>query len=57
MTNFKVFDAIDKQIKKDPRIKPNEAKMIHALLGGRCRVTNPDIILDQSKPAYIVRTK
>jgi len=48
-------EAVDKQIKKDPRIKSNEAKMIHALLKGR--VTNPDIILDPSKPAFIVRTK
>jgi hypothetical protein len=29
--------AIDKEIKKDPRIKGKEAKLIHALLKGRAR--------------------
>ena len=48
-------EAVDKQIKKDPRIKSSEAKLIHRLLKGR--VTNPDIIKDPSKPAFIVRTK
>tara|TARA_B100000424_G_scaffold187548_1_gene145807 strand:+ start:786 stop:905 length:120 start_codon:yes stop_codon:yes gene_type:complete len=27
--------AVDKAIKRDPRIKPKEAKLIHALLKGR----------------------
>jgi hypothetical protein len=26
--------AVDREIKKDPRIKPKEAKLIHALLKG-----------------------
>lgn len=30
-------EAVDKQIKKDPRIKGKEAKLIHALLKGRNR--------------------
>jgi hypothetical protein len=48
--------AIDKAIKKDPRIKGKEAKAIHRLLKGRTvRVTNPDLILDPSKPAYLKR--
>jgi len=29
--------AVDKEIKKDPRIKGKEAKLIHALLKGRAR--------------------
>tara|TARA_R110000850_G_scaffold270450_1_gene403488 strand:- start:127 stop:306 length:180 start_codon:yes stop_codon:yes gene_type:complete len=49
-------EAIDKAIKKDPRIKGKEAKAIHRLLKGRTvRVTNPDLILDPSKPAYLKR--
>jgi len=27
--------AVDQAIKRDPRIKPKEAKLIHALLKGR----------------------
>ena len=46
---------LSKMITKDPRIKSSEAKLIHRLLKGR--VTNPDIIKDPSKPAFIVRTK
>jgi uncharacterized protein YbaA (DUF1428 family) len=30
-------DAVEKEIKKDPRIKGKEAKMIHALLKGRSK--------------------
>jgi hypothetical protein len=30
-------EAVDKSIKKDPRIKGKEAKLIHALLKGRNR--------------------
>jgi uncharacterized protein YbaA (DUF1428 family) len=30
-------DAVEKAIKKDPRIKGKEAKMIHALLKGRSK--------------------
>ena len=29
--------AVDKEIKKDPRIKAKEAKLIHRLLKGRAR--------------------
>ena len=29
--------AVNKEIKKDPRIKGKEAKLIHALLKGRAR--------------------
>lgn len=29
--------AVDKAIKKDPRIKPKEAKLIHRLLKGRTK--------------------
>ena len=29
--------AVDEAIKRDPRIKPKEAKLIHALLKGRER--------------------
>ena len=47
--------AVDEAIKRDPRIKGKEAKLIHRLLKGR--VTNPDIMLDPTKPAFIVRTK
>lgn len=28
-------EAVDQAIKRDPRIKPKEAKLIHALLKGR----------------------
>jgi|TARA_R110000850_G_scaffold265657_1_gene395490 hypothetical protein len=30
-------DSVEKEIKKDPRIKAKEAKMIRALLQGRAR--------------------
>ena len=30
-------EEVDRAIRKDPRIKPREAKLIHALLKGRAR--------------------
>ena len=47
-------EAVNKEIKKDPRIKGKEAKLISRLLIGRkVRVTNPDLLLDPSKPGNI----
>ena len=51
-------EAVNKEIKKDPRIKGKEAKAIHRLLIGRkVRVTNPDLLLDPSKPGNIKQIK
>ncbi len=35
-------EAVDKAIKKDPRIKGKEAKLIHRLLKGRGEKTNKE---------------
>lgn len=32
-----VYEAVETEIRKDPRISPREAKMIHALLKGHER--------------------
>ena len=51
-------EAVNKEIKKDPRIKGKEAKLISRLLIGRkVRVTNPDLLLDPSKPGNIKQIK
>ena len=35
-------EAVDKAIKRDPRIKGKEAKLIHRLLKGRGKKTSKD---------------
>ena len=45
-------DAVEKAIKKDPRIKPKEAKLIHALLKGHSADANTTVLPWLMKAKY-----
>lgn len=58
MTNRYNRAAVEDQIKRDPRIKGREARMIHALLKGRQRDDGEGIggQVDIELPPYVKRS-